>query len=251
MANGDSRDELFRGYLTRNLPEEDLSALADRLLREPELSDELREFEAEWIDARARGELDAAEAAQVDAYLRETGQEHRMAAARRFGAAPRVRVKAPRRQPSLYWLAAAAALVAGVFAWQSNRPAATPAPTVAHTPAAQAPVAAPPFAVLLTPGTRSSEPRRVVLPPGTAQVELKLALDAPMPPGTYQAHLQSSTGETILTQAVALAAGGTSLSLTVAAATLPAGSYRVLVFQAANADELINAYSFELRPAAQ
>lgn len=242
MANPDSRDDLFRLYLTRNLPEEDLSALADRLLREPELSDDLRDFEVEWIDARARGELSAAEEAQVDAYLSQTGQEHRLATARRFMAAQRTPAAGPRRRPSFYWLAAAAAIVLGIFAWQSNRPGATPAPNVA-----EAPIAAPPFAVLLTPGTRSAEPRRVTLPPGTAQVELKLALDAPLPVGAYHASLQTAAGQVVIAQAVALGEGATSLNFTVPAATLPPGSYRVLVFQAANSDELINAYSFEMR----
>ena len=253
MANADSRDELFRGYLTRNLPDQELSAFADRLLGEPELSDDLRDFEIEWIDARARGELDAAEAAQVDAYLRETRQEHRLATARRFSAVRTASAKAPPRRPSPYWLAAAAALVLGVFAWQSNRPAATPPSPDAQTPSphAQTPSAAPTFAILLTPGTRSAEPRRLTLPPGTAQLELKLALDAPLPAGAYQAALQSSTGQEILKQAVPLAEGGTSLNFAVPAASLPPGSYRVLVFQTANSDELINAYSFELRPAAR
>ncbi|MEP7364059.1 MAG: hypothetical protein ABI972_12455 [Acidobacteriota bacterium] len=241
MANpDDQRDDLFRLYLTRNLPDGELAELSDRLLREPELSDELRDFEIEWIDSRARGELSPSEEAQVDAYLAHTGQQHRLATARRFLSAQGASAASPRRRPSLYWLAAAAALVLGIFALQSNKPAAPP-PTTASAPA---PVA--PFAVLLTPGTRSAEPRRVTLPPGTTQVELKLALDAPLPPGSYQASLQSATGQALFTQPVAHSPGEASLSLKLPAATLPPASYRVLLFPANNTEDLINAYSFEL-----
>lgn len=247
MANGKSRDDLFRQYLTRTLPDDELDALADRLLREPELSDELRDFEVEWIDARARGELSPAETAQVDSYLAQTGQQHRLAIARRFMSAQGRVVPLSRRRFSPYWLAAAAAVVFAIFSWQqSKQPSPRPSP---ETPPSSVPAA--PFAILLTPGTRSAEPYRVTLPPGTSEVELKLALDAPLPPGSYQARLQSGSGDPILTRNVALAPDATSLSLILAAEALTPASYRVLLFPASNTEDLINAFSFEIVPSAQ
>jgi hypothetical protein len=106
-----------------------------------------------------------------------------------------------------------------------------------------------PFAVLLTPGTRSAEPRRVAIPSAVSQVELKLALDAPIAPGSYQASLQSATGQTILTQPAALVPDAGAVSLRLPAASLPPSSYRVLLFPTANTSDLINAYSFEVVPA--
>jgi len=229
------------------MPEAELGAFGERLLAEPELSDELREFENEWIDARARGELGAGEAAEVDAYLSATGQQGRLTAALRLMRAPSA---APsRRKPSVYWLAAAAAaIVLFIFAWQSNRRAANPRIDVAASPK---PVEIRPFAVLLTPGTRGAAPRRVVTPPDTVRIELQLALDAPLPPGSYEAKVQSAFGQAVLSRTASLSPGATSLRFTLGVEELPAGSYRVLVFPAANAENVVNIYAFELSPAAK
>jgi len=243
MENPGSQDDLFRRYLTRGLPEAEQAGLADRLLRDAELSDELGEFEAEWIDARARGELSHAEAAQVDAYLAQTGQQHRLATARRFAAASS---PARRRTRMPLWLAAAAAVIIGIMAWRWTARVATPPTSVATTPS---PAAAQAFAVLLAPGTRSDEPRRVMLPPGTQEVEWKLALDAPLPPGEYSIRVQSQAGQTVASRTVTAAADATSLSIHLLARDLAPGSYRILLAPAANPDDLVNAYTFVLHAA--
>lgn len=243
MGNPGSHEELFRRYLTGSLPEAEQGALADRLLREADLSDELSEFEAEWIDARARGDLSPADAAQVDAYLAQTGQQHRLVAARRFaGGAPTARRRA--RLP--VWLAAAAAAFVGIVALRWTAPVESPPTPMATSPS---PAATPSFAVLLTPGTRSETPRQVTLPPGTQEVEWKLALDAPLPPGEYSVRFQQVVGKDVVSRTSTAPEGATSLSFRMLARDLAPGSYRVLLAPVASPDDLVNAYTFVLRGA--
>jgi len=243
MGNPGSHEELFRRYLTGSLPEAEQAALADRLLREADLSDELSEFEAEWIDARARKELGPAEAAQVDAYLAQTGQQHRLVAARKF-AGPAATVRRRSRLP--IWLAAAAAVIVGIVALRWTAPVETPPTPLATSPS---PAAIPSFAVLLTPGTRSEAPRTVTLLPGTREVEWKLALDAPLPPGEYSVRFQAAAGQDVVSRTTTAPEGATSLSFRVLARDLAPGSYRVLLAPAASPDDLVNAYTFVLRSA--
>ncbi|MBN8732059.1 MAG: hypothetical protein J0L64_16070 [Acidobacteria bacterium] len=234
---------MFRRYLTGCLPEAEQAALADRLLREANLSDELSEFEAEWIDARARRELSPAEAAQVDAYLAQTGQQHRLVAARRFAGA----TATARRSSRLpIWLAAAAAVIVGIVALRWTAPVETPPTPLATSPS---PAAIPSFAVLLTPGTRSDAPRTVTLPPGTQEVEWKLALDAPLPPGEYSVRFRPAGGQDVVSRTATAPEGATSLTFRMLAGTLAPGSYRVLLAPAASPDDLVNAYTFVLRGA--
>lgn len=242
MGNPGSHDNLFRRYLTGSLPDADQVALTDRLLREAELSDELSEFEAEWIDARARGELSPAEAAQVDAYLAQTGQRHRMVTARRFA----VPATSRRRSRAPLWLAAAAAVIVGIVALRWTAPVDSPPTSVATTPKT---AATPAFAVLLTPGTRSDQPRRITLPPGAGEIEWKLALDAPLAPGDYAIRVQSAAGSDVLSRTATAPEGATSLAFHTLARDLAPGSYRILLAPAASPDDLVNAYTFVLRPA--
>ncbi len=242
MANAGSSDDLFHRYLTRTLEEHERSALAERLLSDPGFSDELAEFEAEWIDARARGELPPGEAAEVDAYLAATGSQHRLTIARRLFR--QQRPAAPRRVPM--WLGLAAAAVIGLVLFRASQPAAhSPAPTA--KPNAAAPAATPAFTVLLVPGTRSTGPRRVSMPPETSLVEFQLALDAPLAPGAYTATLQSAAGQTVHTALAALQPGQTSLRFTLDSALLPPGSYAILLTPASAPEQPVNAYTFAIR----
>jgi len=242
MANSGSSDDLFHRYLTRTLEEHERSAFAERLLTDPGFSDELAEFEAEWIDARARGELPPGEAAEVDAYLAATGSQHRLTIARRL--LRQQRPAARRRVPM--WLGLAAAAVLGLVVFRVSQPAAhSPAPTA--RPNAATPAATPAFTVLLVPGARSTGPRRVSIPPDISLVEFQLALDAPLAPGAYQATLQSAAGQTVHTAATSLVPGQTSLRFTLDATLLPPGSYAILLTPASAPEEPVNAYTFAVR----
>lgn len=241
MAHSGSSDHLFRRYLTRTLEESERNSLSERLLSDPGLSDELAEFEAEWIDARARGELPPAEAAEVDAYLSATGALHRLAIARRLQEQQKPAPSA-RRLP--LWLGLAAAAVAVFVLFRATQPAAeVPRPitsTSTHT-------STPAFTLLLVPGTRSAEPRHVTLPPGVSRIEFQLALDAPLAPGSYRAELQSATGQPLHAAAVPLAPGKTSLPFALDAALLAPGSYVIVLTPASVPDDPVNAYAFEIR----
>ena len=68
-------------YISNRLDDNEREALRLQLLADPELSDSFAEMEAERIDALAAGLLPPAEASAMHAYLRETGQQSRLAIA--------------------------------------------------------------------------------------------------------------------------------------------------------------------------
>ena len=92
--------------------DEERGALAEALIVDLDLHARMQEIECEQLDALARGELTAVEAAAWQGFLEETGQLDRLRVARAMAAKMR-----PRRRV-LWWLEiAAAVLLLGGGAW--------------------------------------------------------------------------------------------------------------------------------------
>jgi hypothetical protein len=157
MTHDPTDDELLRGYLLGELPEEDAERLEGRLLAEDDLFELSEAVEADLLAACARGELSAAEKERVLRRLASSpsGRE-RLALARALNALagsstaavlpfPRP-AKAPSRR-TFQWVAlAAGVLVAGGLSWFAleSRHGGESAPWIAHERSAPAgPVAAP------------------------------------------------------------------------------------------------------------
>lgn len=69
-------------YLFGRMPPAEREAFQEALLEDEELDGRVQDRENDWIDAVARGEASSEDAAALREYLAETGQEHRLRAAR-------------------------------------------------------------------------------------------------------------------------------------------------------------------------
>jgi hypothetical protein len=98
--------DLFRQFMFTRTNESEHDQLRERLLSDPELSDQLRDQENDWIDAYAAGKLPAADAALLYQHLADTGQLHRIPTA-----AALVRPRIQKRSIFPYALACAAVVV--------------------------------------------------------------------------------------------------------------------------------------------
>ena len=167
MSANPPRGEQFRRYLFRELLPVEKDSFVNELTANPELMDELRDFEFDLLDARARGELNDGDSRKLDLYLKETQQEYRLAAARAMAGKPKAKVI---QFPWRATLALAAGLVIAVVGLQTMGDKPEPAPTVAQAPREE---------MLLTPGTRDADAQRV----SAKELVFQLAMDPPVEEG--------------------------------------------------------------------
>jgi hypothetical protein len=158
MRHDPTDDELLRGYLLGDLPEEEAEGVESRLLAEDDLFELSEAVEADLLAACARGELSAEESERVLRRLAASpsGRE-RLALARALNALagapaatvlPFARPAAPPSRATFRWAAlAAGVLVAAGLSWVAleSRHGGESAPWIAHErPAPANPVAPPP-----------------------------------------------------------------------------------------------------------
>lgn len=227
MSEHLTREELFRRYLFRELLPAEKDDFTSRLLADPALMDELRDYEYDLIDAHARGHLPPAEARKLDQYLAETGQQHRLAAAQALFARPKAKVI---QFPWRATLALAAGLaIAAIGIQLRNNPTQSPAPSLARSSPRQE--------VLLTPATRDDQVQQV----SARELSFQLAMDPPIEEGVYTAKIYNSKGAEILSHSAPVKTTDVQFELPLDASTLPPGPYQIKLYRG---QDLINAYSF-------
>lgn len=219
--------ELFRRYLFRELLPAEKDAFTARLLADPALMDELRDYEYDLIDARARGDLPPADARKLDQYLAETNQQHRLATAKALFARPKAKVIQFPWRPTL--ALAAGLAIAAIGIQLRNSQTQSPAPSIAQSTPRQE--------VLLTPATRDDQAQQV----SARELSFQLAMDPPVEEGTYTAKVINAQGAEIFSYSAPVKPTDIQFNLPFDASTLPPGPYQIKLYRG---QDLINAYSF-------
>jgi hypothetical protein len=259
-----SDQERLRSYALGTLSGPECEELEARLLVDEELHERLELLEDALVEDYLAGALAEGDRAPFEARLARTPQlrEH-------LGHARLLRERLTRTSPAAahrYWPAALAALLllaAGALLWRVRPPAstttlprsarATPAaspaalrPAPGHTPAQPAPMAS----LTLSPGQTMSEGEdaRITLAPATEVLRLDLVLEDPLAPD-YTAELTSESGSRVWRRAGVRADAGV-MTLSVPAAGLAAGRYRLELSPPGGSPAARSLYYFEVRASA-
>lgn len=117
--------ETLKHYLLGHLDEATREEIRERALREPELFDQLREAEDDLLDEFIRGDATPEQLDELERFLTDTSQTHRIEAARALGAiGPTVPSK--RSFAWLGWAAAAVFALLSIWLWNREPVAAPP-----------------------------------------------------------------------------------------------------------------------------
>ena len=175
-----NRDQLI-AYLLHQMPEHEREAFSERCFTELELSENVRQTEADLLDTYARGSMPAEQRKQVERWLLSSPPQHRKLEFARAMAAV-----FPSPQPSrIPWtavVAVAAALLLAVFLSvlmvRNQRLQSELARVESQRAAGQAPFSGTTFAFFLPSGVlRSSAGVSFSLPKGVEVLHLQLGLD--------------------------------------------------------------------------
>jgi len=218
-------EQTIRRYLLGELPEAERDAAAARIFESDDSFDKARELEDDLVDALAIGELSGAEASKVRAFLAESSQTDRLAAARVLARGQRAQVKGPAMVRTFIGLAAAilVILATSVYMVRNRAPVEI---AQAPQPAVQAPRATAIFTFLAPAGaTRSNAAAfSVRIPPGTQLVQIQVEIEAGFP--AYEVVLRTTSGRGVIT-VTATKPGRFEVPL--AASLLPQGKYEIEV----------------------
>ena len=276
-------DERLIRYLVGSLREDESERFDELSISDDEFASRLRGVEDDLVDAYVRGELAADIRGRFESlYLTSRSRhekvrfaealaEHRSRASVAGAGDAEPRPQAGRRYVRQWAMAAAATLVlaAGGYLFvermRNPRPQpAAPSRTAAPTPAV--PEAGPPTAtvakpippdapvlsfVLLPPTRGISEPPGLVLPAGTAKVELRAVLESDDLP-RYRIALKDLATDQIIWRSARLSPatslGNRVVSVTLDATLLKSQRYMLEVtgFSAAGRAELVGSYPFRL-----
>lgn len=231
MVNRDS----VNAYLLHRMPEEERAAFAERWMTDPELYQQLREHEAELLDAYVRNEVASGDRALIERHLLGSGSQRRKLA---FAEALHTALPATsRRKPSWLVAAAAAAVIAvaagAVWLVRQNQElrremAAVRMQTPTPLPSGSV------YATLLPLNDvrGAADERRLAIPAGAEIVRLDLELESGDETSSYAATLSAmSSGAAIVWSEEPVRASGRGAAFVapvwIPAAVLVPGRYEV------------------------
>jgi hypothetical protein len=217
-------DRVIRSFLLGEMPTEERAAFQQRFFEDDELFSRVVAAEDDLADALARGELPAAEAARVRAFLEESSQKDRLPIARALAQAE-ARKSARSAWPRL--LPLAACLILGIAAvWLALRTRELETRIAAVRPAPQIAGAAFPIAIPAGTVRGSAEPAPIEIPAGAKVVELHLEVRSPGAHANYRIEIARNSAPP--TFSVTLPSPlPAELTIPVPRAALPPGHYEI------------------------
>jgi hypothetical protein len=207
----------IRRYLLDELSSDERESVSARIFEDDAAYDAVREAEDDLLDAAARGELSAEDAAKVRRFARESSQAERLIVARALSRKRGRGVPGPAMVRTFIGIAAAilVVLISTFYVVRLKRPA--------EVATSQSPLI---FTFAAPPGTtRSAQPPLSVrIPPGTQVVRIAVEIEA----GFEQYHLllRTRSGRTVTSENPTKAG---RFEIPVPANALTSGAYEVEV----------------------